>query len=574
MATVIDPNDPNAVPTGAPVQIAGGGTAAPGASASGIAGSPGSPAQGTPTSAQSGTSGNFTDINAYLASNATGAQNLGNQSAGLINTAATNATNITNQGVTGFNNAVTAGTESYNPTLVNATLANPTSGVGNSALSTALTGSYTGPTSYAGSAQDAASLAGLQTADQQAQLSQSAGGRQQLLQQLETAPGATPYTAGGLSLNQALEQNTPGAIGTINTAAAAEQQLTPGYANTTSTEQGLINPAQTASAAAGTQTKNALGAGVTSLTQQIQAETTAAQQAQQVQNSTLASKLTNGGAGLTQSDLNTLGVSQAQIDNLTQLNQQLVAGGGQPINLANYLTPVSPNSISAGGVATPQEQANYNALNQILGTNPGNFLQAPTATTGTPYNASGAATAIQGQITAMQQAQAQTQATAAGYANAQAMQQAQASQQQGMGIMGGAMIGFQVAGPIGAVVGGILGALGSVVCTEVYLQGGITDRDRSMVYRYSKTFMTKQSYRGYHVWGIPLVQQMRKNKYAYKFGKFLVDSLLIEAHHKLLHTQERSIVGWMLVNILDPINYFIGGLVEEQDLTRLYKGVQ
>lgn len=517
MAYVLNPLDPTQQATGAtgtaaPVQVANG----PSGDVSGSTTSPAAPSGAAPT-AQTGTSGGFTNIGAYLNANAAGATNLGQQSAGLIN--GTDATNTINQASADWKNAVAGGTDTYNPDLVSQALANPTAAVGNTDLQKQMAGAYSGPTTYAGSGQDAASISALQKADQQAQLAATSGGRTQLLQQLSTGAGATPYTSGGLNLNQYLEQNSPDALSAIQGAASTEANLTPQYQGATSAaNQALVNPAQATSAATGAKTNAALTGGENDLRTQINNEVAAKKTAVGTQNTNLQGALagqkpgqaatpgkpavagtpastapnpnlksvmvaqtgpaTPGTPGtpavagtpataasfqnMTADQLAQLGITQTQLDNLNQLNQQLTTAGGKPVDLSTYMTGADANAVNAGNTATADEQSRYNALNQILGTQPGNYLQNSGPQGKAAFNAAGAETAIRGQLQGQQQAaaQAKTQSDAAAAAAA-ASSQSKANQQKN-DTMGGALIGAKVGssfGPWGTAIGAAIGAL-------------------------------------------------------------------------------------------------------------------
>ena len=71
-------------------------------------------------------------------------------------------------------------------------------------------------------------------------------------------------------------------------------------------------------------------------------------------------------------------------------------------------------------------------------------------------------------------------------------------------------------GSIGAILGGALG--GRVICNELMRQG-ILDRKHVLLdYRFTRDYLTPTHVRGYHVWAVWMVKQMRKGKFV-KFWK-------------------------------------------------------
>ena len=71
-----------------------------------------------------------------------------------------------------------------------------------------------------------------------------------------------------------------------------------------------------------------------------------------------------------------------------------------------------------------------------------------------------------------------------------------------------------VLGPIGGVLGGIAGALvgGRVICNELYRQGLLTKEQVLLDYKFTSDYLTPTHVKGYHLWAIWVVRQMRKGR--------------------------------------------------------------
>lgn len=242
-------------------------------------GTAGGPAQTSQNAAPStpSSSGQFTNVQAYLNANPTSAQTLGSNIGGQIDTATQTASDTIANNEKNFENQVTAGTDTYNPDLVNSAVTNPTSFVANDAnmqkLAAMRAGTYSGPTDWSASGNAQNALDAQSRADQVAQLGGTAAGRETLIQQ---QPGQAT-SAGNLNLDQFLVQNTPGALDTITGAASKEgSTVGPGYGTAEGAAGNAVTAGQTTSAATGPQTQSALDKGLADYRAQIQAAVDAA----------------------------------------------------------------------------------------------------------------------------------------------------------------------------------------------------------------------------------------------------------------------------------------------------------
>jgi len=586
MAYVV--NDPNTAsnapttnaPAGAPVSIASG-TGSPGqSSGTGASATSGSAAQGpaaqgpaAPTTS-TGTSGQFTNINAYINANQDQSTALGGQAANTINQADINGGQAITQAGTDFTNAVNAATPTYNADTISSAIANPTDAGAVAAAQGLANTSYTGPTQFSGSAQDSSANSALQVANQQAQLGTTSGGRAQILQQLQqNDSNSTPYTSGGLNLNQALIQNNTDAMTGINNAVQNEAGLNTAYTNTGAAAQTAVTPAEQAAQATANQAKTALNQAITPMQQQIDTEVnTAKSNLTNLQNGikTGLQGSTTGNATLSADQMSSLGVNQGQLDSLNSLNAQIKQLGGTPLDLSQFMVAADPNQITAGNTATTAEQQRYAALQKLAGSNDTYLQNTGAAPTGPTFNVANATASLNGQIQGLQSA-----AAAAAQANAQTA--ATAANAPGANYVDTKVMPA-VNSTVDKVTSGVNNAynkvksgVGTVICSEVYRQGDLTPEQRMTSWNFGVKTMSRASQRGYHFWAVPFVKLMRKNKLAYRLGRQIAYAVFTEADHALNQNPKRSMLGIFLCIVVVPIQSMIGKFVSWDNYKSLYK---
>lgn len=170
------------------------------------------------------------------------------------------------------------------------------------------------------------------------------------------------------------------------------------------------------------------------------------------------------GTALTQQQLQQMGLTQQQYDQLMSLEAQ-IAPYHQNVDLSAYLNPQAASAVyNPQTVMTEQQQARYNALANLLGDTGDTFArtslqQTPSNPIGFNYagaqqNLQGIQGGIQQQISANQTAQA----IAASFGN---LGNQKTAAQGFAGVVGGAAVGYAVAGVSGGILGGVLGALSS-----------------------------------------------------------------------------------------------------------------
>jgi len=129
----------------------------------------------------------------------------------------------------------------------------------------------------------------------------------------------------------------------------------------------------------------------------------------------------------------------------------------------------------------------------------------------------------------------------------------------------GALMGLSVAGPYGAIVGGILGIFkgavevesGTVICTELHRQGLIDDE----TYEADERFGKKQDLDvmvGYHSWGIPLAGLMRKSEVVTWIIKPIALAWAENMAYKEGITKKKNLLGALIHSIGVPVCRAIG----------------
>lgn len=120
---------------------------------------------------------------------------------------------------------------------------------------------------------------------------------------------------------------------------------------------------------------------------------------------------------------------------------------------------------------------------------------------------------------------------------------------------------------IGSAIGGILG---SVVCTELFMQGKMDSKLYLTDIAYAKAHMSARTLNGYRSWGIPLVRLMRKSKVITSVAGFFA---INRAHYisKLMgkkHNKYKAMAGAIINAVGVPICYAIGYCLEKLDAVK------
>jgi hypothetical protein len=129
-----------------------------------------------------------------------------------------------------------------------------------------------------------------------------------------------------------------------------------------------------------------------------------------------------------------------------------------------------------------------------------------------------------------------------------------------------------ILGPIGGVLGGIAGSLigGRVICNELYRQGLLTKEQVLMDYKFTRDYLTPTHVKGYHLWAIWVVRQMRKGKMI-KFWKHIATHRANEIAYIYGKREKPDYLGKIYRCIGEPVCWLLGTFTKATDWTVLYK---
>jgi hypothetical protein len=413
-----------------------------------------------PTSNRSGT---FNDLSGYLSVNGQGAQNVGDRIGGAITKSTQDATTATNNAANDFRSQVAKSTNTYDANRVQDAAQHATSSVNDKDFRDFLSGTYKGPTSFAATQGAADAQKANQTALDNAQLADTEGGRAQLIR--NTAP--KPLSLGGTNFDQFLVQNTAPALSSVTGAAEGTKALTP---NLQQTQTNLDASAQAAAAQnqqVGKQAVGDLSKAQSGLVTNLQGQVAKQKADAAAADASLQAALKAGNP--TAAQLQQLGLSPDQFAALQKQNADIKKAGGSGVDLGAYYKGGNSTNIGLSNVVTPEQKAQYDALNQLTGGTSNPFNDFGNVTKGT-FDAGAITSALSAQQESLKQQEAakktqqdiQKQTDATNQASKDAIGQQQQTQKKvGMigGALAGAQIGASVGGPVGAVVGGVIGAV-------------------------------------------------------------------------------------------------------------------
>ena len=127
----------------------------------------------------------------------------------------------------------------------------------------------------------------------------------------------------------------------------------------------------------------------------------------------------------------------------------------------------------------------------------------------------------------------------------------------------GTVLGTIVGGPIGGFIGGTIASVvsrGSGVCTELHAQGEISDSEYRITNYYNSTMLTPTHMKGYHFWGVPVAERMKKGK-GVKFWKAVYKKWNNHASYKL-GKGKFSLSGLIVAKSLETASLLIGKVYE------------
>ena len=136
----------------------------------------------------------------------------------------------------------------------------------------------------------------------------------------------------------------------------------------------------------------------------------------------------------------------------------------------------------------------------------------------------------------------------------------------------GKYLGTALFGPIGGYVGSLLGGAvgGRVICNELMRQGIMDKKHVLLDYKFTRDYLTPTHVRGYHVWAVWMVKQMRKGKFV-KFWKHVAGHRANEIAYIYGERDKPDYLGKVYRKILEPICWSVGLLCKKSDWSILYK---
>ena len=136
----------------------------------------------------------------------------------------------------------------------------------------------------------------------------------------------------------------------------------------------------------------------------------------------------------------------------------------------------------------------------------------------------------------------------------------------------GTAIGNALLPGLGGVIGGVLGGAlgGRVICNELCRQGIMTRKQVVLDYKFTRDYLTPQHVRGYHVWAVWMVKQMRKGRFV-KFWKHVAGHRANEIAYIYGERDKPDYLGKAYRRILEPTCWVVGAFCKASDWSILYK---
>ncbi len=118
----------------------------------------------------------------------------------------------------------------------------------------------------------------------------------------------------------------------------------------------------------------------------------------------------------------------------------------------------------------------------------------------------------------------------------------------------------------------ILGQAGSVICTQLWLDGHLDEFIYLADNKYAREHLSPHTINGYRFLAVPFVMLMRRNKLAYAIGKYFG---LRWSHHCASYYTNRALPNGMIavISVIGiPICFCIGAVIPDVTYYKLWKG--
>lgn len=320
------------------------------------------------------TSPKFVNVAEYLSKNPEASAQLGEAGSAKLTQQRTEAEGAVTEAGNKFTQDVSAGTTNLDQGMLDTALSNPETFVQspeNTAKFLAMRdASYKGPTSLQSTSYFAPAQSKVTGLGTTATGLGTEAGRSALVGSLSDHP-----TAGKTSLNQLLLQGNAGAAQKIQDTAGTFKNVEDQWNQLLQNAPQSAEAARAATDAARTTTQSRLGDTTntfkTGLSNKL-ATATNERDAFNLDYQNIDNELAKGGTGLSQAQLDKLGIKDAYpyLSKLEQFNRPTALGYyNAPTPLTNYVQPGTPNSNvpTMGGVASPEDYAREAALQQLSG---------------------------------------------------------------------------------------------------------------------------------------------------------------------------------------------------------------
>lgn len=333
----------------------------------------------------------FTNLQAYLTANQPQIQQQGQTIANNLTQGYGQIQNDINSGVQTFQDKVAGGYTAPNADVVTQATTNPTKFASDPTnvknFQAQLNDQYTGPANFESSDPYAALNSKVQKATTNAAQVNTPEGLQSYLMGMENNP-----TAGDTMLDQVLLQGNQDAYKGVTQAAAPYANLPAQLSSIVPPQnkavQDAITAAQGASQNAQTQIgKTSTDFGNTLNTNYINGTKVAVDYNTQLND--IAQKMANGNfAGLTPAEQKLSGFNPNEIDTFNKYPSIFkTQAANNPINFSNYFTQGQQAAIpQASDIVTPDQIAEYQALQTLSGNAPQTSFAMPTASTSNTYS--------------------------------------------------------------------------------------------------------------------------------------------------------------------------------------------
>lgn len=333
----------------------------------------------------------FTNLQAYLTANQPQIQQMGQNITGQIGSDYGKIQNDIATGTKGFQDTVAGGYAAPNADIVSEAASNPTAVADDptkaATFKAQLNDKYTGPANFEGSDYYANLNKEVQDAASKANLVNTPSGFETYFRGFEDNP-----TAGDTTLDSVLLQGNPDVFKSIQAAAKPTMGLPDYLSGVIPAQNKAVQDAQAAATGAAQNAGTQIGKTATDFGNTLNTNVANANKSSSDYNAQLndiASKISSGGyASLTPQEQSLIGYDPKMNDLISGYPTIFPTQAAQnPINFSSYFTQGQQAATpQASDVVTPDQLAEYAALEKLTGQAPSTNFTMPTTSTGGTYS--------------------------------------------------------------------------------------------------------------------------------------------------------------------------------------------